>query len=168
MGTQYKWLGDFEEDRKSRVQREDALSILEAMVLSTLAHVAILKMTADARVHPKDSHKAADQSINHAFPIYWLGQNHAARQFWHARLTPFTCSHRSQATQARLPHLPRPDTKDEALLTKMRQLGSDDSSEAPTGSAIRRAAGAALADPSGLSGQAHNYEAARAGIMIHT
>jgi hypothetical protein len=55
------------------------------------------------------------------------------------------------------------NTKDEALLLRMWQLGSNSSSEAPTGSAIRRAAGAALADPSGLSGQAHNYEAARAG-----
>ena len=53
------------------------------------------------------------------------------------------------------------NTKDEALLLRMRQLGSNSSSEAPGGSATRRATGAALADPSGLLGQAHNYEAAR-------
>ena len=154
--------------------------------------------------HPKDSHKGGSQRNNHAFPLYWRGQDHAARQFWHARLTPFTRSHRSRATRARLPCLPRPalslrgwrpgagrtpaahtrrlqpaprsptdqrgatNTKDEALLLGRRQLSSDDSFEAPGGSATRRATGAALADPSGLSGQAHNYEAAKAGIMIHT
>ena len=132
-----------------------------------LTHAAILGMTANARVHPKDSHRAADQSIAHAFPLYWWGQDHAARQFWHVRLTPFTRSHRSRATRSRLPRLPRPalslrgwrpgagqtpaahtrrlqsaprsptdrrgatNTKDEALLLRMRQLGSDDSSEAP-------------------------------------
>ena len=54
------------------------------------------------------------------------------------------------------------NTKDEALLPGSQPLSSDDSSEAPDGSAARRATGAALADPSGLSGQAHNYEAAKA------
>ena len=153
--------------------------------------------------HPKDSHKGGSQSNNHAFPLYWRGQDHAARQFWHARLTPFTRSHRSRATRARLPCLPRPalslrgwrpgagrtpaahtrrlqpaprsptdqrgatNTKDEALLLGRRQLSSDDSSEAPGGSATRRATGAALADPSGLSGQAHNY-GTRRGIIMDT
>jgi hypothetical protein len=166
-----------------------------------LAHAAILEMTGPMPGnHPKDSHKRQPSNA-HAFPLYWRGQDHAARQFWHARLTPFTRSHRSRATRSRLPRLPRPalslrgwrpgagqtpaastrrlqpaprsptdrrgatNTKDEALLLRMQQLGSNSSSEAPTGSAIRRAAGAALADPSGLSGQAHNYEAARTGIM---
>ena len=152
--------------------------------------------------------KGSWHAATHGAPsraVRGMGRNHAARQFWHARLTPFTRSHRSRATRARLPCLPRPalslrgwrpgagrtpaahtrrlqsaprsptdrrgatNTKDEALLLRMRQLGSDDSSEAPGGSATRRATGAALADPSGLSGQAHNYEAAKAGIMmIHT
>ena len=58
--------------------------------------------------HPKDSHKGGIQSNNHAFPLYWRGQDHAARQFWHARLDPFARSERSRATQPRLPCLPRP------------------------------------------------------------
>jgi hypothetical protein len=108
----------------------------------------------------------------------WFAFPPSARQFWHARLTPFTRSHKSRATRSRLPYLPRPalrgwrpgagqtpaahtrrllpaprstterrgatNTKDEALLLRSRQLGSDDSSEAPDGSATRRAVGAAL------------------------
>ena len=155
---------------------------------------------------PRTHIKRQTKALITLFPIYWLGLDHEprARQFWHARLTPFTRSHRSRATRSRLPRLPRPalslrgwrpgagqtpaastrrlqpaprsptdlrgatNTKDEALLLRMRQLGSNSSSEAPAGSAIRRAAGAALADPSGLSGQAHNYEAARGPSHWHT
>eukprot|EP01047_Picozoa_sp_COSAG01_P003977 COSAG01_NODE_126_length_24988_cov_7.711511_6_plen_109_part_00 len=60
MGTQYKWLGDFEEDRKSRVQREDALSILEAMVLSTEAYGV------EAQEHIADKLKYAKACFHHS------------------------------------------------------------------------------------------------------
>ena len=73
-----------------------------------LSHAAILEMTGPMPGnHPKDSHKRQPSNA-HAFPLYWRGQDHAARQFWHARLTPFTRSHRSRATRSRLPRLPRP------------------------------------------------------------